>query len=174
MKSTPSPSLPRTRPNSSAWQPRLRRVGVLSLVAIGLLLGAPLAQASDASLEHALKSYEKRLASDIGYLSSFSTPTRSGAPAALRTLSSVRADLTGATKAANSNQASTSSGRTGRAQVLSALHGAATAAIDAEHCATAARSGHRTQARRDATAEQRAINQAIVLFEAGGKRLHLF
>ena len=146
----------------------------MSLVVVGLLVGAPLALASDASLQRALKVYENRLASDIGYLSSFTTPTRCGAPAVLRRLSSVRTDLSGATQAAARNQASTSSGRTGRAQVLSALRYAATATVDADYSARAARAGNRTRARRYARAEQGMINRAITLFEAGGRRLHLF
>lgn len=174
MKSAPFPSAPRIRPTRWARQPRLREAGALSLVAIGLLVGAPPAQASDASLRRALRSYETRLAADIGYLSSFTMPTRSRAPAVLRRLSSVRTDLNGATGAAERNRASTGSGRVGRAQVLSALHYAITATIDAQLCASAARVGNRARARRDARAEQRAINQAIPLFEAGGKRLHLF
>jgi hypothetical protein len=58
--------------------------------------------------------------------------------------------------------------------VLSALHDATVAVDDAQASASAARSGKRSTAKRDATAERRQINKAIPLFMAGGKLLHLF
>lgn len=152
----------------------MKRVAPALLVSLGLLVASPLAQASDASLKSALKRYEARLTTDIGYLSSFSAPSRSTAPAALSRLSKIRSDLTGAARAATGEQASTSSGRKGRTLVLSGLHDATVAADDARACATAARSGNRSTARGDAKAEQSEINKAIGLFESGGKLLHLF
>jgi hypothetical protein len=152
----------------------MKRVALSILVLLGMLAAAPLAQASDASLTKALKRYETRLTTDIGYLSSFSAPSRKAAPAALHKLSNVSRDLTGATSAATGQQASTSSGRKGRTQVLSGLHDATLAASDARATAAAARSGKRSTARRDAKEEQREINKAIPLFESGGKLLHLF
>jgi len=58
--------------------------------------------------------------------------------------------------------------------VLSALHDATVAANDARASATAARSGIRSTAKRDAKKEQSEINKAIALFESGGRLLHLF
>lgn len=152
----------------------LSRAAALALVCAGALVNAPLAQASNATLEHALKSYDKRLTADIGYLSSFAAPSRARAGAALRRLTTVRTDLAGATRAATTHQASTASGRRGRTDILVALRDATAATSDARNSATAARAGRRTTARSDARAEQRQINAAIPRFEAGGRLLHLF
>lgn len=153
----------------------LRHAAVLLLLfSFGLLAAVPIAQANDSSLTKALKRYENRLTTDIGYLSGFTVPSRKAASAVLAKLTKVRTDLAGATHAAGARQASTSSGRKGRTQVLSALHDATVAASDAQSCATAARSGNRSTAKRDAKAEQSEINKAIPLFESGGKLLHLF
>jgi len=144
------------------------------LVSVGLLAGVPLAQASDVTLEKAMKPYEKRLTTDISYLSSFSAPSKRAAPAMLTKLSRIHNDLAGATDAADSQQASTSTGRQGRSEVLSALHDASLATNDANACATAARSGKTSAAKRDAKAEQGEIDKAIPLFESGGRKLNLF
>ncbi len=152
----------------------MKRVMLPLLVSLGVLAVAPVAQANDASLEHALKPYKARLTSDIGYLSSFSAPSKRAASGALSTLSKVRADLDGATRAANGQQASTSSGRRGRTEVLSAFHDATLAAGDAQASAKAAHAGHSSTAKRDAGEEQTEINSAIPLFESGGGLLHLF
>jgi hypothetical protein len=152
----------------------MKRTALLLPVLVAVLAAAPFAQANDASLTKALKRYETRLTTDIGYLSSFAAPSKNGARAALSKLSKVRSDLGGATNAANGQQASTASGRKGRAQVLSALHDATVAASDARASATAARSGLRSTAKRDAKNELSEINKAIALFESGGRLLHLF
>jgi hypothetical protein len=144
------------------------------LVLLGLLALAPLAQASDATLEKAMKAYEKRLTNDISYLSSFSAPSKHAAPSTLSKLSRIGSDLAGATKAATRQQASTSSGRKGRTQILAALHDATAAKSDAKASATAARAGKTSTAKRDAKTEQSQITKAIPLFESGGKLLKLF
>jgi hypothetical protein len=144
------------------------------LVLLGLLAVASLAQASNATLEKAMKAYEKRLTTDISYLANFSAPSKHAAFSTLSKLSTITRDLAGATKAATDHQASTSSGRKGRTQILAALHDATTATSDAKASATAARSGKTSTAKRDAKAEQSEINKAIPLFESGGKTLHLF
>ena len=152
----------------------MKRVALPLLIAIGLLATASFAQASDAGLRRALRPYRARLTTDISYLSNFTAPSKSRTGAALRRLSKIRGDLGGATRAANLQQASTSSGRKGRTLVLSALHDASAAAADARASALAARSGNRSAARRDARKEQGEINRAITSFEQGGKLLHLF
>jgi hypothetical protein len=152
----------------------IQRVALPLLVSLGLLVATPLAQASDASLERALKAYGARLTGDIGYLSSFSAPSKRAAGAVLHRLSKVRDDLAGATRAATGRQASTSSGRKGRKLVLSGLHDATAAAGDARACATAARSGNRFAAKRYERQEQSEIGKAIPMLESGGKVLHLF
>jgi hypothetical protein len=152
----------------------MKRVLLPLIVSIGLLAVAPLAQASDASLEHALKPYKTKLTTDIAYLSSFSAPSKSRAAAALRRLSKVGGDLAGVTRAANSQQASTKSGRKGRKLVFEGLHDATLAVGDARVSATVAKSGHGSTAKRDARSERAEINNAIPLLEQGGKLLHLF
>ena len=147
---------------------------LILLVLLGLLALAPLAHASDATLEKAMKAYEKRLTTDISYLANFSVPSKKAAPSTLSKLSRIVNDLAGATKAATRHQASTSSGRKGRTQILAALHDATAATSDAKACATAARAGKRSTAKRDSKAEQRQIDKAIPLFESGGKLLKLF
>src|ERR1700730_5493802 len=92
----------------------MKRIALALLVSLGLLAVAPLAHASDVSLEHALKAYKTRLTADIGYLASFSPPSKSAAATALSRLAKLRSDLTGATQAATRQQASTNSGRKGR------------------------------------------------------------
>jgi hypothetical protein len=152
----------------------MKRFALLTLVGLGLLGVPPVAVASDASLKAALKPYESRLTTDIGYLSSFSTPSRSAALPALSKLSKIRSGLSGATRAASRQQASSSSGRRGRTLVLSALADATLAPGDAQASANAARSGSRSAAKRKAKEEQSEINKAIPLFESGGRLLHLF
>lgn len=146
----------------------------LSLLAFGLLVVAPLAQASDRSLEQALKAYQSRLTADIGYLSSFSTPTRRSAGAVLSRLSRIGSDLSGASRAARGQRASSRSGSRGKSLVLSALSNASVAVSDARAAAYAARSGNHSTASRYTRAEQSAINRAIPQFESGGHLLHLF
>jgi len=150
------------------------RVAVPVLISLGLLLAAPLAQASDASLKRAVKPYVQRLTADISYLSNFSVPSKGGTATVLRRLSKVRKDLGGATRAVKDNQGSTSSGRKGRTLALSALAHATTATGDAVSCASAVRAGHRSVAKSDQRREQNEINKAISQFETAGRLLHLF
>lgn len=152
----------------------MKRIALPCLVTIVALGLAPGAQASDASLQHALKAYQARLTSDIGYLAGFTVPSRSAAGRALTRLAGVHRDLAAASGAASSQQASSSSGRRGRSLVLAALSGAITATGDAEAAASAARAGRSSAARSDVAAEQAAINRAIPQFEQGGRLLHLF
>jgi hypothetical protein len=152
----------------------MKRVALPLVVAVGLLAVAPLAHASDASLKRALRAYKARLTTDIGYLASFAAPNKGAAVGALRRLSTVRGDLTGATHAATLQQASTSSGRRARTLVLSGLHDAIAAVGDARASATAARSGNRSAAKRAARKARDETNKAIPLFESGGRLLHLF
>jgi hypothetical protein len=148
---------------------------VIPLLASGaVLVAAPLVQASDRTVTHALKPYEARLTADVGYLASFSAPSKGAAAGALGRLSKVSKHLSGAKRAASGQMASSSSGRKGRTEVLQALNDALLATGDARASAEAARAGKRSTARRDAKAEQREINKAIPLFESGGKKLHLF
>ena len=151
----------------------MKRV-VSVLAALGVLALAPLAQASDRSLERALGADKSRLTSDISYLASFSAPSRSSASGVLSRLSRIGSDLNGASRAASSQRASSSSGRHGQLLILTALSDAMFAESEAHASASAARSGSRSTASRDARAEQGEINRAIPDFESGGHLLHLF
>jgi hypothetical protein len=150
------------------------RVALPLLISLGLLIAAPLAQASDASLRRAVKPYVSRLTADVSYLSNFAVPRKSGVVTVLRRLDKIRTDLGGATRAVKDNQGSTSAGRKGRTLALSALRHATTATADARACATAVRAGKRSAAKSDQRHEQTEINRAISQFEAAGKLLHLF
>ncbi len=152
----------------------MKRLTPPFIVLLALVLTAPVAWASDSSLEHALSAYKGRLTTDIGYLASFSAPSRSSAGAARSKLSKVESDLAGARRAATGQQASSSSGRRGRTLVLSGLGDAISAAGDALSSANAARSGNSSTARSDARSESSEINRAIPLFQQGGMLLHLF
>jgi hypothetical protein len=152
----------------------MKRIATPFLVLVALAAAAPIAVASDASLEHALGAYKSRLTADIGYLASFSAPSRSGASAALSRLSKIQQDLSGARHAAGAQQGSSSAGRRGRTLVLSALGDAIAAAGHAQSSANAARSGKTSTARGEARSESGDINRAIPLFQQGGTLLHLF
>jgi hypothetical protein len=155
----------------------MRRITISSL-AVALCLGlgmlVPAAQADDAGLQKALKAYESRLTTDIGYLAAFTKPSAGGVPTALHRLSKIAEDLSGATHAAKTHHASTTAGAKGRTEVLAALHDAMAATRDAEASAKAVRGGKPAKAKHEAKLERSAINKAIPLFESGGKKLHLF
>lgn len=146
----------------------------LLVIWAALLAAAPLANASDATIRHALKPYKKKLETDIAYLAAFSAPSRSAAPAALHKLSKIRTDLTGASHALQHQTASSSKGTKGRTDVLNALHTALTATSDAKNSATAAHTGHQSTAGTDAKSAKKEINKAIPQFETGGSLLKLF
>jgi hypothetical protein len=167
---------PRRRPSGSrrGWPTPGRSVIVLALLAAAIGALAPPASANDASVRRAFKTYEKKLTKDISYLASFKTPTRRSSGTVLKHVAGIRRDLRGAERAQKGKRASTAKGRTGRQQILTALSDANSAAGQARASALAIRGGHRAAARGDARKEQRIVNKAIALFEAGGKKLHLF
>lgn len=152
----------------------MRRVVLALAVAISLLVSAPLASASDASLKRALKPYTTRLTRDVAYLANFSVPSKTAVPSVLSRLGKIGHDLAAVTHAATANHGSTTSGRKGRALVLEGLHDAQAAANEARACADAVRSGDGSAATRDQGQERRKINKGIGALEAGGKLLHLF
>lgn len=154
--------------------PRIR-IGSLALtLCLGLGLLVPAAQADDAGLQKALKAYEHRLTSDIGYLAGFTVPSKRSVSSTLHRLSKIGKDLAGATHAASSHHASSTAGAKGRTEVLQALHDATAATRDAEASAKAVRGGKAAKAKHEAKLELSATNKAIKLFESGGKKLHLF
>jgi hypothetical protein len=152
----------------------LKRFTIPLLVMLGLLAFAPLAAASDKSLENALKPYKTKLTTDVAYLAAFKAPAKSKAGGVLKKLSKITADLNGAKNAANGQQASTNSGKQGRTEVLSGLGDLLAAAGDAKNSASAAKAGKSATAKSDAKLELKATNKAIPLLEAGGTKLKLF
>jgi hypothetical protein len=151
-----------------------RWLTLIALLALALGSFTAVAAANDASVKRALKRYEKKLTKDIGYLASFKTPTKRSSGSVLKRVSAIRRDLRGAEKAQQGEMASTANGRKGRQQILAALGDAGSAATKARASALAVRAGHRSAAKGDAKQELRDIDKAIVLFESGGKKLHLF
>jgi hypothetical protein len=151
----------------------MKRALLLLLVLIGLL-ATPAALASDKSLENALKPYKAKLTTDIAYLATFKAPTKSKASAASKELTKIESTLKGAKSAAESHQASSSKGKTGRTDVIAGVTDALTATTDGESSASAAKSGKSSKAKSDAKAELKAIDKALPLLETGGKDLGLF
>jgi hypothetical protein len=145
-------------------------------LAICLSVGAlaPMAMASDSSLEKALKPYKSKLTVDVAYVANFKAPSKSGAAAALTKLSKIKGDLNGAKNAATANQGSTASGKTARTQVISGLSDSLTALADDQKSASEAKSGKASTAKSDAKAGFKEINKAIPLLESGGQKLKLF
>jgi hypothetical protein len=152
----------------------MRRVVLPMLVLLGLLAAAPVGLASDTSLKNALKPYKSKLLVDVAYLGEFKAPTKSKAGAALKKLSTIKKDLTGAKNAAEGQQGSTSKGKAGRTAVITGLTDMLVATGDADNAAKAAKSGKKSTAKSDAKAEYNEVNKGIPPLEAGGKDLGLF
>jgi hypothetical protein len=151
----------------------MKRAVLPVLVLIGLL-ATPVALASDKSLKTALEPYKTKLTTDIGYLASFTAPTKSKGAAATKQLGKIESTLKGVKNAAESQQASSSKGSTGRTDVIAGVTDALTATADGKAAASAAKSGKSSSAKSDAKAELKAIDKAIPLLETGGKDLGLF
>jgi hypothetical protein len=152
----------------------MKRVVLPLLVLLGLLAVAPAGFASDQSLAKALKPYKSKLLVDVAYLGNFKAPSKSKAAAALKRLSTIKKDLTGAKNAAEGQQASTSKGTTGRTDVINGVTDMLTATSDAVNSAKAAKSGKTSAAKSDAKAEFKEVNKGIPPLEAGGTDLGLF
>ena len=152
----------------------IKRFMLPLVICLSLGALAPLAMASDSSLENALKLYKSKLTVNIAYLANFKAPSKSGAATALRKLSKIKGDLNGAKNAATANQGSTASGKAARTQVISGLGDALTSLGDDQKSATAAKSGKASTAKSDAKAGFKEINKAIPLLESGGMKLKLF
>ena len=152
----------------------MKRFVLPLILMFSVLALAPLAAASDKSLESALKPYKSKLTTDVAYLAAFKAPSKSKAGGVLKKLSKIEGDLTGAKNAANGQQASTSSGTQGRTEVLSGLGDLLAANGDAKNSASAAKAGKSSTAKSDAKLELKATNKAIPVLEAGGMKLKLF
>jgi hypothetical protein len=152
----------------------IKRITISLLAVLGVLAPIAPAQASDKTLEKALKPYKTKLTHDVAYLAGFKAPSKSKAASALKELSTIHGDLSGANKAAKDNQASSTNGKTGRADVLTGLKYALSGAADAEKSAKAAKSGKSSTAKSDAKSDIALIKKAIPPLEAGGSKLGLF
>lgn len=152
----------------------IKRTTISLVVVLGALVPVAPAQASDKTLEKALKPYKSKLTVDVAYLANYAAPSKSKASSALKELSKVKGDLNGALKAATDNQASSSKGKTGRTEVIAGLKDALKANAEAQASANAAKSGKSSTAKSDAKTEKSEIDKAIAPLEAGGKALGLF
>ena len=152
----------------------MKRAVLPLFVMLGLLAAAPVGLASDSSLAHALKPYKSKLLVDVAYLGNFKAPSKSKAAAALKKLSTIKKDLTGARNAAEGQQGSSSKGTAGRTDVINGVTDMLTATSDAVNSAKAAKSGKSSAAKSDAKAEYKEVNKGIPPLEAGGKDLGLF
>ena len=123
---------------------------LLTAALLGILVLAPVAHASDASLEKALKAYKTKLTNDVAYLSTFAAPSKSGSSSVSKKLSRIRGDLKGAQSAAQNNQASSANAIKGRTEVLTGLGYALVAEGDAKAATSAAASGKKATAKSDA------------------------
>jgi len=152
----------------------MKRAVLPLLVLLGLLAAAPVGLASNKSLEAALKPYKTKLTVDVAYLGNFKAPSKSKAAAALKKLSAIKTVLTGAKRAAEGQQASTSKGASGRTDVIAGVTDMLTATSEATNSAKAAKSGKASTAKADAKAEYKEVNKGIPPLEAGGMDLGLF
>jgi hypothetical protein len=152
----------------------IKRITISLLVVVGALAPVATAQASDKSLEKALKPYVSKLTTDVAYLANFATPSKGSAGSALTKLSKTHGDLAGVEKVANTNQASSANGKAGRLDVIAGVKDALTATADADAAAKAAKSGKSSTAKSDAKSAKSEIKKAIPLLEAGGTKLKLY
>jgi hypothetical protein len=152
----------------------MKRAVVPMIVLLGLLAVAPAGLASDKSLAKALKPYKTKLTTDVAYVATFKAPSKSKAGAAETKLKKIKTDVTGAKNAATGQQASTSKGKTARADVLEGLGYVLNAIKDAHSSAAAAKKGKASTAKSDAKAAVTETNKAIPPLEAGGQDLGLF
>jgi len=148
---------------------------LLTAALLGTLVLVPVAHASDASLEKALKAYKHKLTTDIAYLSTFAAPSKSAAAGVSKKLSTIHTDLKGALSAAQDNQASSAKGGQGRTEILTGLGYALVAEADAKAATSAAASGKMATAKSEAKkARSEIANKAIGPLETGGMALGLF
>lgn len=148
---------------------------LLTIALLGTVVLVPVAHASDATLEKALKAYKHKLTSDIAYLSTFPAPSKSTAAGVSRRLSTIRGDLKGAQSAAQNNQASSAKASQGRSEVLTGLGYALVAEGDAKSATSAAASGKAATAKSEAKKARAEIaTKAIAPLESGGMALGLF
>ncbi len=134
-----------------------------------------MAQASDASLIHALTPYKDTLTVDLIYLAEVRTvPSKGTAASVASKLSKVQSDMTTIGRVARGQTPSTSGGRRAQSEALTALGDAYGAAGDGIAAANAARGGNTSAAQRDINSEQSEVAKSIPDFEAAGKTLGLF
>src|ERR1700734_3250323 len=141
----------------------IKRITISLLVVVGALAPVATAQASDKSLEKALKPYESKLTTDVAYLATFPAPSKGSAGSAQKKLSKIHGDLSGVEKVANENQGSSANGKAGRTDVIAGVKDALTATADAEAAAKAAKSGKSSTAKSDATNAKNEMKKAIPL-----------
>ena len=148
------------------------------LILCGLLpaLAVPsAAQASNASLEHALLAYKTTLTADLTFLGSTgSAPTKAAATSLGSKFEQVQADMAKIGRIARGQTPSNSAGRTAQSDVLTALSDAYGSAGDGLAAVAAVRAGQTSTASADMVNEQAEIARSIPDFELGAKALGFF
>jgi hypothetical protein len=134
-----------------------------------------MAQASDASMIHALAPYKATLTVDIIFLAEVnSVPSKGTAASVASHLSHVQSDMATVARVARGQSPSTSGGRKAQSQVLTGLSDAYGAAGDGLAAVAAVRSGKGSTAKQDIANEQHEVALSIPYFEQSGKTLGLF
>ncbi len=148
------------------------------LMLCGLLpaLALPsMAQASDASMIHALAPYKSTLTIDIIFLAEVrSVPSKATAASIASHLSHVQSDMVTVARVARGQSPSTSGGRKAQSEVLTALSDSYGAAGDGLAAVAAVRAGKNSTAQQDINNEQAEVAKSIPYFEQSGKTLGLF
>ncbi len=134
-----------------------------------------MAQASDASLIHALAPYKNTLTVDLIFLAEVNkAPTKATAASVASHLQHVQSDLSTVGRVVRGQTASTSGGRKAQSEALTALGYAYGAAGDGLAAVTAVRANNNSAAEKDIAHEQALVAKSIPPFELAGKTLGLF
>ncbi len=134
-----------------------------------------MAQASDASLIHALAPYKSTLTVDIIFLAEVNkVPTKAQAASIASHLSHVQSDMATVSRVARGQTPSTSGGRKAQSEVVQGLGYAYGAAGDGLAAVSAVRANNNSAAGRDIASEQSLVGKSIPDFELSGKALGLF
>jgi len=153
-----------------------RRILILCglLPALALPALPAVAQASDASMIHALTPYKTALTTDILALAALnSVPAKSQIASWTSKLQRAQSDLATVARVARGQSPSTASGRTLQSEMLSGLSDAYGAAGDGLAVMAAARAGNTSAASADVRNEQSEFTKALVPLSAAGRSLGL-
>ena len=151
-----------------------RTVVVLCGLWAGLVFPT-MAQASDASLVHALAPYKNALTGDLIFMAELvDPPTKSTASSTATRLSHIQADMAGAGRAARGQKPSTAAGRKAQSEVLTGLADAYGGAGDALAAVAAVRAGRTSAANADIAHERTEVGKSLPYFQESSQLLGLF